>query len=285
MPDVVMSAKENLNVAVFQSALANAALEDKLRGIDQALAGDGARADILICPELFMSGYGAGESLAERAEPFGGEFAKHVGDIARRHKASIVYGYPEAFDGAIYNSAVAVGKDGSLLANHRKMVMPTGYEKQWFQRGDELTIFDVDGWKVGLIICYELEFPEIVRACSVRGADLVVVPTALTHEWDLVSRQMVPARAFENGIYLAYSNHCGNDGDIVYLGESCIVGPDGRDLARAGAQESVICATLDATAFAAARSRLAYLTDSEVLASLRDTGVATHPDRSLAPPK
>jgi predicted amidohydrolase len=276
MPDAVMPAKENLNVAVYQSALANASPEDKLRGIDHALTRhDGA--DILVCPELFMSGYGAGEKLADLAEAFDGNFAQHVGEIARRRNASIVYGYPEAFDGGIYNSAVAIGKDGTFLGNHRKMVMPTGYEKQWFSRGEALTMFDVDGWNIALIICYELEFPEIVRACSVRGADLVVVPTALTHEWDLVSRQMVPARAFENGIYLAYSNHCGNDGDIVYLGESCIVGPDGRDLARAGRGEGVIGATLDATAFAAARSRLAYLTDSETLVSLRETGVATHP--------
>lgn len=268
-----MTATEKLSIAIYQHAPAEVSPEARLNGLEQALRqGAGSSVDLVLCPELFLSGYAAGARLPALAEAPDGPFSRSVGDIARRHGCGIVYGYPEAFGGAVYNAAVALGNDGSCLANHRKTVLPTDYERTWFRRGDGLTFFTVAGWKIAIIICYEVEFPEIVRACAVNGADLVVAPTALTREWDVVSRQVVPARAFENGVYVAYANYGGAEGDVAYLGESCIVGPDGRDLARAGAGEAVIGAVLDPTALDRVRRRLAYLTDSETLGTLRKPG-------------
>lgn len=267
-----MAATEQLGIAVYQNASADPAPQARLEALDRALAGRKRPGpDIVLCPELFLSGYCAGAGLAKLAEPPDGPFARQVAGIARWHGCSIVYGYPEAVESGLYNAAVAIGKDGSRLANHRKIVLPTEYEKAWFQPGHDLTFFTLAGWKVGVIVCYEVEFPEIVRACAVEGADLVVVPTALTTEWGVVARKVVPARAFENGVYIAYANHGGRDGDFEYLGESCIVGPDGNDLARAGSEEALIEAVLDHAALPRLRSRLPYLADSEGLASLRRT--------------
>lgn len=266
-----MPATEKLHIAVYQNASADPDPQVRLRALDRALAGRGqAQLHAVLCPELFLSGYCAGARLAELAEGSDGPFAQEVAAIARRYGCAVVYGYPEAGGGQLYNAAAVIGRDGVLLANHRKMVLPTDYEKTWFRPGDSLTFFDVAGWKVALIVCYEIEFPEIVRACAAGGAGLVVAPTALTRDWDVVSRKVVPARAFENGIYIAYSNHSGRDGDLDFLGDSCIVAPDGCDLARAGAGEVLIEATLDPAALARARSRLPYLADSENMGSLRE---------------
>jgi len=260
-----------LEIAVYQDvAPADSTPEARLRRLDGVLAKRGqARHDIVLCPELFLSGYFAGAGLPALAEASDGLFAQRVSEIARRHGCAIVYGYPEAAAGERFNSALVIGKDGARLANHRKVALPTDYEKTWFRPGHELTFFTLAGWKIAVIVCYEVEFPEIVRACASEGADLVVVPTALTHEWDVVARKVVPARAFENGIFVAYANHGGSDGGFEYLGESCIVGPDGRDLAQAGSGEALIEAVLDPAALHPVRKRLPYLADSTSLGSLR----------------
>ena len=86
--------------------------------------------------------------------------------------------------------------------------------------------------RIALLICYEIEFPEAARNAALNGADLILAPTALGAQWGVVAHKLVPTRAFENGIFIAYANHAGREGEIEYLGESCIVDPMGNDLAR-----------------------------------------------------
>jgi predicted amidohydrolase len=261
-----MASLAPLKVAVFQSACADAPVDALIAALQAALADPAARGcDLLACPELFLGGYRAGPRHAAFAETPDGPFAQVVAALARRHGCAISYGYPERGQGLIYNSAVAIGADGALLANRRKCRLPNDYEKQWFATGAGLTLFTYKNWRIALLICYEAEFPELVRAAALAGADLVIVPTALSAEWTIVARAMIPTRAFENGFFLAYANHAGSDHAYPYLGESCIVSPDGRDLARAGASAQVISATLEATAIGRARERIPYLSDSKAL--------------------
>jgi len=114
---------------------------------------------------------------------------------------------------------------------------------------------------VALLVCYDVEFPEAVRACAMAGADIVVAPTALKAEWAFVARQLVPTRAFENGVFLLYANYCGRENGFAYLGESCIIGPGGEEIARAGSDEELIAGVLSRAQIAQARGRLPYLRD------------------------
>jgi len=255
-------------IGVFQSALGDAASQALLAALDQALA-EAAReqAALLVCPELLLGGYRAGKRYVEIAEARDGPFARAAAALAARHGVALAYGFPEAADGVVYNSALVLGADGARVAHHRKQRLPGDYEKQWFTPAHGLTLFSLGGFRVGLIICYEMEFPEVVRACARNGAELVIVPTALSAEWPVVARHVVPARAFENGAFLAYANHAGVDQGYHFLGESCIVGPQGQELARAGAQSAVITATLDYALVGKARARIPFLDDSEGLAS------------------
>ncbi len=100
-----------------------------------------------------------------------------------------------------------------------------------------------------------------MRALAQSGAELVIVPTALTKEWGVVAEKVMPARAFENGVWLIYANHAGSENGTHYLGHSCIVAPNGKDAARAGAGEQVITAKLDVESVAAAQKRIPYLKD------------------------
>jgi len=93
-------------------------------------------------------------------------------------------------------------------------------ERACFTAGSELTVFTIEGRRVALLICYDVEFPEAVRAVAATGAEVVIVPTALSEDWPFVARKMVPTRAFENGMFLLYANHAGREGAVMRTRQS-----------------------------------------------------------------
>ena len=123
----------------------------------------------------------------------------------------------------------------------------------------------IAGTKVGVLICYDVEFPEAVRILAQQGVELVAVPTALVVPSPPVptsieiSKTLVPARALENQIFIAYVNRSGSEGDLAYCGLSCVVGPDGKDLVRAGSESALLFAEIDHSAIAKERSTYSYL--------------------------
>ncbi len=226
-----------------------------------AAAVDGKGLDLVVCPELFLTGYNVGAELHSQAEAANGELAGQLCAKARALRCAIVAGLPEIEGRTVYNSAICVDAEGKSLARHRKLAIPPGFERDWFTAGSEVTMFMLAGIKCALLICYDIEFPETVRAACLAGAEVVIAPTALGKQWDQVATKVVPSRAFENGCYMLYANHAGSEADLTYAGLSCIVGPDGRDIARADEREQLICATVDAAKVLAARQRLPYLAE------------------------
>ena len=209
----------------------------------------------------------------EHAALFGGRIGLHevrvhalvvaVVDIARRAGLAIVYGYPErSAEGAIFNAAQCIGADGVHIAHYRKTHLFGELDRTLFSASREpLTTFDFNGVRIGLLICYDLEFPETARALALAGADLIVVPTANMVAYDFVATTLVPARAYENQVYVAYANHCGREGDITYGGLSSIVAADGSVLARAERDEALLIADIDRARLIKSRSRFPYLAD------------------------
>lgn len=252
-----------MRAAIYQSALAGLTPGERIERLASVVQATDA--DLVLCPELFLSGYAAGDALRQHAEPADGPAARGIAGIARKHRKAIVYGFPEPAGDALLNAALAIGPDGALLAHHRKLAIPPGFERDYFSPGSGLTLFQLGGLRFGLLICYDAEFPEAVRATSEAGVQAILVPTALGAQWLVVAEKVIPARAFENGVYMLYANHAGVEGSVTFLGGSCIVGPDGRDLARAGANEAVIAADLDAGAVARAQARLPYFGDLAAL--------------------
>jgi predicted amidohydrolase len=235
---------------------------DLLEARAKEAAGRGAR--FLIFPEMFLSGYNIGSEQASRlAEPADGPALTRVATIARGNGIALLLGYPERGErGAIYNAVRLIDRAGRSLANYRKCHLFGDLDRGMFRAGSGLSeVVELDGVRVGLLICYDLEFPESVRVLALAGADLVAVPTALMDPCEAVARILVPARALENQVFIAYANRCGREGDLSYCGQSCVVGPDGVDLARAGRGEQLILADLDLARLAASRQANAYLAD------------------------
>ena len=224
--------------------------------------------DLLVCQELFMSGYNVGDILIDVAEEIAGSYMQKVMTLAKDTQTAIVYGYPEKHEGKLYNSAVCISSTGEVLANHRKLMIPPGFEREYFETGDSYTFFTLNSVRCSILICYDAEFPESVRAVAEAGTELVIVPTALVEQWESVALQLMPTRAFENGVWVMYANHAGTENGFKYAGKSCILDPVGRDVARANLTESVITATIDTTQVKSAQERLPYLKEVKQLSNI-----------------
>jgi predicted amidohydrolase len=228
--------------------------------IDAASAG----ARLLIAPELAIVGYGAGEAFSKLSSPAGGDAEAGLSAIAARNHIAIVAGFAERDGDAIYNSALFVDDMGKVSV-YRKSHLYGDYEKRWFHPETPKTVLvEIDGIRFGMLICYDVEFPENVRRLALAGADLVVVPTALPKgtSGDFIASTMIRTRAFENQVFLAYVNHHGSDGAFDYAGQSAIAAPDGAFLAQApGSGDALLFGEIDPQAYAASRADNSYLSD------------------------
>ncbi|WP_432519171.1 nitrilase-related carbon-nitrogen hydrolase [Kineococcus sp. SYSU DK006] len=239
-----------MRIAVAQQA-AVADVAQNLRTLER-VAADAARAgaDLLVTPELFPTGYDPGRV---RADP---SVLPHVVDLARRTGVALVVSEPH--DGAI--TAVVVDRDGTVLGRYVKTHLYGPAERAAFRPGDGTPlVVQVAGLRVGVLVCFDVEFPEAVRGLALAGADVVAVPTAIFDA--SVARVLVPARAYENRVALAYANHVGPAADgSTFSGGSVAVGPDGRVLAAAGADEAaLLVADVDADDLRRAREVVDYL--------------------------
>ncbi|MCX3059210.1 carbon-nitrogen hydrolase family protein [Streptomyces beihaiensis] len=258
-----------MRTALLQSSGRPGSPAENLKVLDAAAGrAAAAGAGLLVTPEMFLTGYAIGDAVARLAEPADGEAADTVADIASRHGLAIAYGYPERGGadgndgGTVFNSAQLISADGTRLANYRKTHLFGCFERDHFTPGQEAVVqADLGGLRVGLMICYDVEFPENVRAHALAGTDLLLVPTAQMHPFQFVAESMIPTRAFENQMYVAYVNRSGREGEFEFVGLSALAGPDGVARARAGRTEELVFADADPVALAASREANPYLQD------------------------
>jgi predicted amidohydrolase len=196
--------------------------------------------ELLVLPELWPCGYDPAtlaEDARQAAEPLDGPRSSRLAEAARSADLWLVAGsVPESGDnGALYNTALVFNPHGELVAWHRKahLYPPTG-EPAIFRPGDRLTTFeDPTLGVVGIVICFDGDFPEVARTLGQRGARLVVAPSAYEIEgamtWDL----LYPALALVNSQWWVQSNQCGAHSTTTLLGASRVVAPTGTVVAEA----------------------------------------------------
>ena len=223
-----------------------------------------AGAALLLCPECWLCGYRVGDAVTALAESPDGESAQRIAGLARQNHIAIAYGYAERdpTSGHVYNAVQVLGRDGAVLSRYRKTHLFGADERAAYRPGDRFEPpFDFGGFKVGLLICYDVEYPEAVRSLALMGAQLILVPTALTDEYAAVPDFIVPARSIENQVYLAYCNHAGVENGMRFLGGSCLTGMDGKALAAAGSGEALIIGEISKATQEAAAKTYSYRAD------------------------
>lgn len=231
-----------------------------LAEVEQAAArAAGEGAELLVLPELFLTGYDLGAAVTGLAMAEDDPALATLEEIAERHGLAILAGYPEREGERLYNAALLVDAAGRRRAKHRKLQLWGDYERRFFTAGRSPTLVELGGLKLGILICYDVEFPETVRALALAGAQAVLVPTALMVGYPRVLDLLVPARAYENQLFLAYCNRCGAEASLRYPGGSRIVAPDGSLLARAEKGADLLLADLDWAAYAGSREANPFL--------------------------
>ncbi|NIL18102.1 carbon-nitrogen hydrolase [Pseudomonas sp. ATCC PTA-122608] len=252
-----------MRVALYQCPPLPLDVAGNLKRLHQ-LAQEATDADLLVLPEMFLTGYNIGvEAVGALAEAQDGPSAQSIAALAKNSGVAILYGYPErGADGQIYNAVQLIDANGQRLCNYRKTHLFGDLDNSMFSAGDDdFPLVELNGWKLGFLICYDLEFPENTRRLALAGAELILVPTANMVPFDFVADVTVRARAFENQCYVAYANYCGQEGEIQYCGQSSIAAPDGQRIAQAGLDEALIVGTLDRQLMVDSRAANRYLLD------------------------
>jgi predicted amidohydrolase len=269
MTDAIKAAasqRKPLTLAVFQCASQPLDVAGNLERMERvALQARAQGADLLLVPEMFVGGYSIGaEAVQQLAQSREGAYRHGVAHIARTAGLAIVFGYPErGEDGHVFNAAQWIDAQGEVVLNYRKTHLYGTLDRIQFSAEavseSNAALCDIKGWKLGVLICYDVEFPENTRRLALAGADCILVPTANMDTYDFVPDTLVPTRAFENQVVLAYANYCGAEGSMRYGGLSSVVDALGQPLAKAARTESLLIATLTPEALADARSKQTHL--------------------------
>ncbi|MEA2108871.1 MAG: nitrilase-related carbon-nitrogen hydrolase [Pseudomonadota bacterium] len=214
-------------------------------------------ADLIVFPELWTTGYYLSKDVfMEVAETRDGPTIRQLKDEARRAKSVVISSFAEIDEGNIYISAAIIDHTGELLSIVRKSLL-WGRENEIFTKGKiEYPIIETNLAKIGVLICYEMEFPEPARLLALEGAEIIVCPSvwsvAASRRWDI----QLPARALDNTIFIFGINTVGNN----TCGKSKLVGPMGDILAEASkSREEVLSRAVDIKSLYWARDEVHYL--------------------------
>ena len=203
--------------------------------------------DVIVLPETWNMGFAPKESRESRCDRDGARTKAVMGGLAKELGINIVAGsVVNIKNDKIYNTSYIFDRDGKCIGEYDKthLFSPMREDKH-FEKGESLCAFTLDGKKCGIIICYDIRFPELVRTMTLEGLDCLFVVA----QWPAVRiphlRTLVKARAIENQMFVCCCNSCGKAGKNVYGGTSSIADPWGEELAVAGEAEEIITAELD----------------------------------------
>lgn len=203
--------------------------------------------DVLVLPETWNTGFFPHENLKALCDTDGSRVKAEIGDLAKKFHVNIVAGsVANLRDGKVYNTAMVFDREGACIASYDKthLFTPMG-EDDYFTPGDHLCTFTLDGVKCGLIICYDVRFPELTRSLTVPGLDMLFVVSQWPKVRTFHLRSLTIARAIENQMFVVCCNSCGTAGETVYGGNSAIIDPWGETIALAGETEEIITQDCD----------------------------------------
>jgi predicted amidohydrolase len=207
-------------------------------GTMQMVIADHPDADLIVFPELFLSGYTTVGLDDLAVDPEGDEVGR-VARTARDNSTAVIFGAPERYGDGFANSAFYVDRYGTLAGIYRKTHL-FGSEREAYKSGDDLLVVDLEGVRTGLMICFDVEFPEVARALAQAGANLFVTISANMEPFGRDHHVFAMARALENGMPHAYVNMVGQGEEFEFVGGTMAVSADGNLLVETSAIEEEV---------------------------------------------
>jgi predicted amidohydrolase len=244
--------KDNIKLALAQISSKRENKQANLQQYEQlTLKAKSQDVDLIIFPEMSLTGYVIKDQVYELAETVPGPSVEKVEALAKETGMHIIFGMPELSEktkATLYNTAVLVGPDG-YIGKYHKMYLPTHSvfeEKRYFRPGYQPAVFNTAIGKIGLTICYDIFFPEVFRLARLGGAQLIVCISASPAVRRNYFEVLTAARAIENTAYLAYVNLSGIEEGLQFWGGSRLVSPTGDVLAKARYDEAdFVCCQAD----------------------------------------
>lgn len=202
--------------------------------------------DLVVFPEASITGYcfKSVDEILNGAISNDSPEVKYLSKLAGDLNISIIFGAIEIDEGKIYNTAFLV-EPNSMIYKYHKAHLPFMGADKFVERGNELEVFETRFGKIGLIICYDLRFPETARVLSLKGARLIIQPTNLSLGGESHMDYFGRARACENRVYLISCNRCGLERGFKFFGRSQIIDYAGKILAEATNSQEIIYSELD----------------------------------------
>ena len=231
--------KEKIKIALAQTSSKRENKQANLQKIEKySLKAKEQAADLVIFPELALTGYVIRDQIYELAETIPGPATQTIEAIAKKTGLHIVFGMPERSEktqATIFNTAVLIGPKG-VIGKYRKRYLPTHSvfeEKRYFRPGYQTAVFNTALGNIGLCICYDVFFPEVYRLTRLKGAKLILTISASPAVRRSYFEVLTAARALENTAFLAYVNLVGVEEGLQFWGGSRVVSPTGDVLAKA----------------------------------------------------
>ena len=240
-----MSGKK-LRVAVTQTAPKQAAPNDNRRlALDRIGEATDRGARMIALPECAISGYAIDDpkEALRLAETIDGPSVTAIQRHCAATGACVAFGLLERDGENLFNSAILAGPEG-VIGHHRKSHVVAVAADTHVAKGAAIEVFEAHGVRLGMMICYEVRFPEIARVMALGGAQMLIVVANWPAGADVNPDIMSPARAAENNVHLLAANRCGTEGALSFIGKSAIHLPTGERIARAGVGEETIYADI-----------------------------------------
>ncbi|XEC92683.1 carbon-nitrogen family hydrolase [Paenibacillus tarimensis] len=234
----------------------------KLQSMLEEAVNTPDKPDVIVFPEMWNTGY-ALEEIRSIADPEGRQTKKLLSEFSRKHGVHLVAGsIAEKRNDNILNTIYAFNRGGDVHADYSKIhLFRLMKEEKYLTAGEKPGLLSIDGTEAGMMICYDIRFPELSRRLALEGAKLLFVPAEWPkprlHHW----RTLLIARAIENQMYVIACNRVGTSGDTTFFGHSMIIDPWGETVAEAGEEETVLRAVIDLSLVDTVRTRIPVFED------------------------
>jgi predicted amidohydrolase len=235
-----------INIALAQMALTLGEPEKNYQKVHDWVGKAASQgADLILLPELWASGFDLKNCQSYAAPLHEGDFAR-MRSLAEEHKITIGGSLIEQDKNSFYNTFVLYDKSGAMINSYRKVhLFQMLNEEQYFQEGDHLVIAETEWGKMGMTTCYDLRFPEMFTAYSVKGVELILVVAEWAQRRIAHWRQLLQARAIENQCFVAAVNKAGVSKGEILGGYSAVINPMGEYLIQGGEREELLSAEIN----------------------------------------
>lgn len=234
----------------------------KLKAMMEEAASREEKPDVIVFPEMWNTGYALTE-ITELADVNGERTKAFMRGFCLQHQINVIAGsIAEGRADGVYNTIYAFNRAGEEIGSYSKIhLFRLMDEEKFLKEGDKIGRLRLEGTDAGMMICYDIRFPELSRKLATEGAKLLFVPAEWPnprlHHW----RTLLTARAIENQMFVVACNRTGQSGDTVFFGHSMVVDPWGEIIAEAGEEETIVYAEIDLSQADAVRRKIPVFED------------------------